>query len=109
MPKSDPRRRSGSLTPREREILSLLATGMSGADIAEALVLSPETVRTHVRNAMAKLGAATRSQAVVLAMSSGDIGGSAPAAPTTAERPNLTGLLDELQELHDVAGVAVYL
>ena len=41
---------------------------MSGAQIAEQLVLSPETVRTHVRNAMAKLGASTRSQAVALAL-----------------------------------------
>ena len=41
---------------------------MSGAQIAEKLVLSPETVRTHVRNAMAKLGASTRSQAVALAL-----------------------------------------
>ena len=62
------RRRDASLTAREREILGLLATGLSGADIAAQLVLSPETVRTHVRNAMAKLGASTRSQAVALAL-----------------------------------------
>ena len=57
-----------ALTRREREILGSLAEGMSGAQIAEKLVLSPETVRTHVRNAMAKLGASTRSQAVALAL-----------------------------------------
>ena len=56
------------LTKREREILGALAEGMSGAQIADQLVLSPETVRTHVRNAMAKLGASTRSQAVALAL-----------------------------------------
>ena len=46
---------------------------MSGAQIAEKLVLSPETVRTHVRNAMAKLGASTRSQAVALALQQREI------------------------------------
>jgi DNA-binding CsgD family transcriptional regulator len=67
------RGRQASLTAREREILGLLATGLSGADIAARLVLSPETVRTHVRNAMAKLGASTRSQAVALAIQGGEI------------------------------------
>ena len=61
-------RRRGELTAREREIVGLLAGGLSGAEIAGKLVLSPETVRTHIRNAMAKLGASTRSQAVVLAL-----------------------------------------
>ena len=42
------------LSTREREILGLLAGGVSGAQIAETLVLSPETVRTHIRNAMAR-------------------------------------------------------
>ena len=61
------------LTRREREILGLLAEGLSGAQIAGELVLSPETVRTHVRNAMAKLGASTRSQAVALALKGNEI------------------------------------
>ena len=52
--------RSGALSAREREVLGLLARGMSGSEIAESLVLSPETVRTHIRNAMAKLDASTR-------------------------------------------------
>ena len=73
-----PLRPSGSgsrpLSGREREILGYLAEGLSGAAIAERLVLSPETVRTHVRNAMEKLGASTRSQAVALALESGVIG-----------------------------------
>jgi DNA-binding CsgD family transcriptional regulator len=69
----DGRGRSANLTAREREILGLLATGLSGADIANRLVLSPETVRTHVRNAMAKLGASTRSQAVALALQRSEI------------------------------------
>ena len=62
------RARTGPLSNREREVFELLADGLSGAQIAERLVLSPETVRTHIRNAMAKLGASTRSQAVVLAL-----------------------------------------
>src|SRR5687768_18380196 len=69
------------LSAREREILSYLAEGLSGAAIAQRLVLSPETVRTHVRNAMEKLGASTRSQAVALALESGVIGDALPQKP----------------------------
>ena len=58
--------RLSSLSPREREILGLLAEGLTGHAIAERLFLSPETVRTHVRNATIKLGARTRVQAVAL-------------------------------------------
>ena len=54
------------LSPREREILTLLGEGWSGAEIAGMLYLSAETVRTHVRNAVQKLGARTRTQAVAL-------------------------------------------
>jgi DNA-binding NarL/FixJ family response regulator len=55
------------LSRREREVLELLAGGLTGEEVAERLVLSPETVRTHVRNAMRKLGARTRVHAVALA------------------------------------------
>lgn len=55
-----------TLSPREEEILGLLARGLNGHAIAERLFLSPETVRTHVRNATAKLGAQTRVQAVAM-------------------------------------------
>jgi DNA-binding NarL/FixJ family response regulator len=61
------------LSGREREMLTLLASGLSGADIAAKLHLSPETVRTHVRNAMTRLGAQTRGQALVMAIQSGEI------------------------------------
>ncbi len=54
------------LSPREHEILGLLAEGLSGQAIAARLFLSPETVRTHVRNATAKLGARTRVEAVAM-------------------------------------------
>ena len=58
-------------TAREREILGLLATGATDAQIAARLDLSPATVQTHVRNAKAKLGARTRAQAVALALRRG--------------------------------------
>ena len=61
------------LSPREREILGLISQGLSGEEAAKQLVLSSETVRTHVRNAMSKLGAATRAHAVALALQRGEI------------------------------------
>lgn len=62
-----------ALSGREAEILSMLARGFTGEDIAQRLVLSPETVRTHVRNAMGKLEARTRTEAVVKALERGEI------------------------------------
>jgi DNA-binding CsgD family transcriptional regulator len=58
----------GGPTPREREVLALLAAGATDEQIAEMLGLSPATVQTHVRNAKAKLGARTRAQAVAMAL-----------------------------------------
>jgi len=65
--------RSRLLSPRERQILELLSQGLSGEDAARQLGLSSETVRTHVRNAMTKLGATTRVHAVALALQRGEI------------------------------------
>jgi DNA-binding NarL/FixJ family response regulator len=65
--------RDKTLSPRESEILGLLSQGLSGEEAAVQLYLSPETVRTHVRNAMTKLGAATRAHAVALALQRGEI------------------------------------
>ena len=56
------------LTPREREILQLLADGMSNVDVAQRLFISQETVKSHVRHILAKLEADTRTQAVAIAL-----------------------------------------
>ena len=56
------------LTPREREILQLLADGMSNADVAAKLFISQETVKSHVRHILTKLEADTRTQAVAIAL-----------------------------------------
>jgi DNA-binding CsgD family transcriptional regulator len=66
-------RRAGQLTRREQESLRLVAHGMTTTAAAEQLGISPETVRTHVRNAMNKLGARTRAQAIAVAMRDGEI------------------------------------
>jgi hypothetical protein len=99
----------------------MLAEGLSGAAIAERLVLSPETVRTHVRNAMDKLGASTRSQAVALALELGEIGDgpsapnvarhsakSASRGPTSAQGATLTALLAGVVELADIDAASIY-
>lgn len=57
-----------NLTERERAVLRLLADGMTNEEIGKTLFISPETVRTHVRKAMAKLDADTRTQAVATAL-----------------------------------------
>jgi DNA-binding CsgD family transcriptional regulator len=61
------------LTEREREVMTLVASGLQGGDVAERLFLSPETVKSHVHNVMAKLGASTRAHAVAIALVSGEI------------------------------------
>jgi len=67
----NPHPRLGDLTEREREMVAWVATGRSNAEIAAALVVSPDTVRTHVSRAMVKLGARDRAQLVVFAIESG--------------------------------------
>lgn len=57
-----------ALTRRERDVLRLLADGLSNEEVAKRLFISPETVRTHVRKAMRKLDADTRTQAVATAL-----------------------------------------
>lgn len=65
-----------ALTPREREMVALAATGLSNQEIAEQTYLSPFTVRAHVQRAMTKLGARDRAQLVVLAYRTGLVDGS---------------------------------
>lgn len=107
----------------------MLAEGASGAEIARALVLSPETVRTHIRNAMSKLGASSRAQAVAIALRQGDLGPQGSSAWTVnpldagqgasgkhSFTPISSGsadavfkaLLGALVSLHDVEGGAVF-
>lgn len=56
-----------ALSSRERQILGLLSQGLTGSEVAARLFLSPATVRTHIQNAMRKLGARTRVHAIALA------------------------------------------
>ena len=68
-----PRQRAGStdLTPREREILTLVAEGRSNGEIGKQLFISTKTVSVHVSNILGKLGAAGRTEAAALARRSG--------------------------------------
>jgi NarL family two-component system response regulator LiaR len=65
--RADPRPTPGELTPRELEVLRLIAQGMSNREIAQALTISEKTVKTHVSNILSKLHLADRTQAAIYA------------------------------------------
>jgi PAS domain S-box-containing protein len=72
-PGEDPPGGPDRLSSREREVVGLVAAGLSGPEIAQELHVSSNTVRTHVRNAMQKLGAHSRAQLVAMVLAEGRI------------------------------------
>lgn len=69
------------LSEREREILRLVATGASNKEIASQLVISPNTVKVHLRNIFAKVGVASRTEATLYALRTGLLASPAPPRP----------------------------
>jgi DNA-binding NarL/FixJ family response regulator len=72
------------LTRREVEILRMLAAGLAQRDIAQSLVISPNTVATHIQRILTKLGVHSRAQAVAEAYRLGLLGSAAPSAESAA-------------------------
>jgi DNA-binding NarL/FixJ family response regulator len=73
-----------TLTGREREVMTLVAAGLTNDEIAEQLVVSPATAKTHVSRVMGKLDARDRAQVVVLAYESGLVRAGQPVRPSGA-------------------------
>jgi DNA-binding NarL/FixJ family response regulator len=71
---AEPKRRVDALSPREQEVLRLVAFGLTNGEIAERLVLGDATVKTHIGSILAKLGARDRVAAVIAAYESGLVG-----------------------------------
>ena len=71
LPRAHRNGEGATLTRRERQIVEMLARGSTGEQIAQELVLSPETVQKHVHNAKRKIGAGTRAHLIALAMTRG--------------------------------------
>jgi DNA-binding CsgD family transcriptional regulator len=69
----EPSPASRELSPRQREIVRLVAHGMTGQEIADELVIAHETVRTHIRSAMGRLGARSRAHLVAKALGEGHV------------------------------------
>ncbi len=71
LPDGPPRRRHDDLSPREEEVLQLIADGLAPTEVAERLYISPRTVKNHLASAYAKLGARDRTDAVLRAVRRG--------------------------------------
>jgi NarL family two-component system response regulator LiaR len=69
--KTGPAKPGGDLSPREREVLALIAQGLNNEEIAERLVISPSTAKNHVSACIQKLGASNRAEAAALAVRNG--------------------------------------
>jgi DNA-binding CsgD family transcriptional regulator len=93
----------GTLTPREREVAALVASGSSNKAIAEELVISPATAARHVANILAKLGFSSRAQIAAWAADKrlGLTGRAAANGPASQQR------LDERRGLPDTGGQAM--
>lgn len=72
------------LTKRESEVMTLAASGAHTADMAQRLFLSQDTIKSHIQNAMCKLGAHTRAHAVAIALVTGQIAWSDDPPPPSA-------------------------